>query len=138
MHVLGVVFGPLCSPVYIETLISGFWLEGGPGQGQSQSLLLYCLSCAVWLLHFRFAFTSLVQPGGRVPCLPGCHRNELEDKEPKTIHSWVVLPCPPMYLLGLGTSNNPLCELGRPTISRVFFFTPVGGAISITHVTEIH
>jgi hypothetical protein len=137
MHVLGVVFGPLCSPVYIETLISGFWLEGGPGQGQSlPSAVLFIVCCVAPAFPFRFHITC--STGRSRPLSAGCHRNELEDKEPKTIHSWVVLPCPPMYLLGLGTSNNPLCELGRPTISRVFFFTPAGGAISITHVTEIH
>lgn len=56
MHVLGVVFGPLCSPVYIETLISGFWLEGGPGQGQSLPFccIVYrvlCGSCISVSLH---------------------------------------------------------------------------------------
>lgn len=60
MHVLGVVFGPLCSPVYIETLISGFWLEGGPGQGQSLPFccIVYrvlCGSCiSVSLSHHMF------------------------------------------------------------------------------------
>jgi hypothetical protein len=138
MHVLGVVFGPLCSPVYIETLISGFWLEGGPGQGQSQSLLLYCLSCAVWLLHFRFAFTSHVQPGGRAPCLPVATETNWRTKSQRPfIHGscclvrlcicWASAPLIIRYV-NSAVRRFPVC----------FFFTPAGGAISITHVTEIH
>lgn len=91
MHVLGVVFGPLCSPVYIETLISGFWLEGGPGQGQSQSLLLYCLSCAVWLLHFRFASHHLFNRAvASLVCRVATETNWRTKSQRPFIHSWVV------------------------------------------------